>query len=82
MLAIALFTVAYAVGGADATEDNWVGYLVGVAVFGGLLASLGSFLLALVAGIRHERWAVLWLPMSVFPALMAFLVLGEAFWWE
>jgi len=53
-----------------------------VSLLGGLLASLAAFALAVVAQVKHERWALLWLPLSVFPALLAFLVLGEAFWWE
>jgi hypothetical protein len=73
----AIFAVAYAIGGSGATEDNWVGFLLGVSLLGGLLASL-----AVVAKVKHERWAPLWFPLSVFPALLAFLVLGEAFWWE
>ena len=76
------FAVAYAIGGSGATEDNWVGWLVAVLLLGGLLASLAAFALAIVAKVKHERWALLWLPLSVFPALLAFLVLGEAFWWE
>lgn len=78
----AIFAVAYAFGGSGATEDNWVGFLAGVALLGGLPASLAAFALAAVAKAKHERWALLWLPLSVFPALLAFLVLGEAFWWE
>lgn len=80
--ALALFGLAYAVGGQDATADNWVGALVVLLGLGGLLASLTAFALALVARFEHERWALLWLPLSVLPALLAFLVLGEAFWWE
>lgn len=76
------FGVAYAVGGAGATEDNWVGFLVADLLLGGLVASFAAFALAVVAKVKHERWALLWLPLSVFPALLAFLVLGEAFWWE
>ena len=76
------FALAYAVGGSGATEDNWVGWLVAVLLLGGLLASFAAFALAVVAKVKHERWALLWLPLSVFPALLAFLVLGEAFWWE
>ena len=74
--------IAYAIGGADAIEDNWVGLLAMIALLGGLLASLAAFALAVVATVRHERWALLWLPLSVLPGLLAFLVLGEAFWWE
>jgi hypothetical protein len=78
----AIFAVAYAIGGSGATEDNWVGLLVAVSLLGGFLASLAAFALAVVGEIKHERWALLWLPLSVFPALLVFLVLGEAFWWE
>jgi hypothetical protein len=28
------------------------------------------------------RWVLPWLPLSLFPALFAFVVLGELFWWE
>ena len=78
----AIFAVAYAIGGSGATEDNWVGFVVGISLLGGLLASLAAFALAVVARVKHERWALLWLPLFVFPALLVFLVLGEAFWWE
>jgi hypothetical protein len=79
---LAIFAVAYAIGGSGATEDNWVGFLSMVLLFGGLPASLAAFALAVVAKAKHERWALLWLPLTVFPTLVAFLVLGEAFWWE
>src|SRR3972149_11316406 len=78
----AIFAVALAIGGSRATADNWVGFLGMVSLLGGLLASLAAFALAVVAKVKHERWALLWLPLSVFPALLAFLLLGEAFWWE
>jgi hypothetical protein len=67
---------AYAVGGSGATEDNWVGFLGAVSLLGGLVASLAAFALALAAKIKHEKWALLWLPFLLFPALLAFLVLG------
>ena len=79
---LAMFAVAYAIGGSGAIEDNWVGFLGGVSLLAGLPASLAAFGLAVVAKVRHERWALLSLPLSVFPALLAFLVFGEAFWWE
>ena len=81
-VSFAIFAVAHAIGGSGATEDNWVGFLLAVSLLGGLLASFAAFALAVVATIKHERWALLWLPLSVFPALLAFLVLGEGFWWE
>lgn len=79
---LVIFALAYAIGGSGATEDNWVGFLAAVSLLGGSLASFAAFALAVVAKVKHERWALLWLPLSVFPALLAFLVLGEAFWWE
>lgn len=80
--ALGAFGIAYAIGGTEATSDNWVGILVVALLFGGLLASLAAFSLAALARIQREGWAQLWFPLSVFPALLAFLALGEAFWWE
>ena len=82
LVSAAIFAVAYAVGGSGAIEDNWVGFLGAVSLLGGLVAALAAFALALAAKIRHEQWALLWLPFSLFPALLAFLVLGELFLWE
>jgi hypothetical protein len=81
-IAFVVFGVAYLVGGSSATEDNWVGFLTVASLFGALLTSVSAFVLAVAVKVRHERWTLLWLPLSVFPALLAFLVLGEAFWWE
>lgn len=80
--AAALFGVAYGLGGEEAISDNWVGLLVTVVLFGSVAASLTAFVLALAARLRHEEFGLMWVPLSVFPALVAFLVLGEAFWWE
>ena len=82
LVSAAIFAVAYAIEGPGATEDNWVGLLGAVSLLGGLVASLAAFALALAAKIKHEQWALLWLPLLLFPALLAFLVLGELFWWE
>ena len=77
-----IFAVALAVGGVGATEDTWVGLLGAVALLGGLVASLAAFALAVVAKVRHEQWGLLWLPLSLFPALLVVVVLGETLWWE
>ena len=79
---ITTFAVGYAVGGQSAIEDNWVAVLGWIIPLVGLLASLVAFVLAIVAKIRRERWTLLWAPLCAFPAFVAFLVLGEAFWWE
>jgi hypothetical protein len=78
----AILGVAYAVGGSDAIEDTWVGYLGGVSVVSGLLVSLVAFALAVVSKVKHERWTLLWLPLSVFPALLAIVTLAETLWME
>jgi hypothetical protein len=78
---VAIFAVAYVIGGSGATEDNWVGFLVMVLLLGGLVASLAAFALAVVAKVKRKP-GTLWLPLSVFPAVLVFLVLGETFWWE
>ena len=78
----AIVALAYVIGGSGATEDNSVGFLVMVLLLSGLVASLAAFALAVAAKLKRDRWSLLWLPLSVFPAMLAFLVLGEAFWWE
>lgn len=82
VVSYAISAVAYAVGGSGAIEDTWVGYLGGGSLLGGLLASLVAFSLAIVAKVKHERWVLLWLPLSVFPVLLALVVLAEALWWD
>ena len=79
---IAAVVTAYAVGAESAVEDTLLGASLAIIAFTGGLGSFAAFALAIVARVKHERWALLWLPLSVFPALLAFLVLGEAFWWE
>ena len=79
---MATFAIAYAVGGASATEDNWVGYLVATMGYVGLFGSLVAFVLGIVARVKHERWALLWLPLGMFPVFFLLIVLGEVFWWE
>jgi hypothetical protein len=82
VVSFAIFAVAYGIGGWGAIDDTWVGFVVAVSLLGGLLASLVAFTLAVTSKVKHERWAMLWLPLSLFPAILAFLVLGELFWWE
>jgi hypothetical protein len=72
----------YATGRDDAVEDNPAGALLAMAAGIGLAGSLVAFAGAAVARLRGDRRAALWLPLLVFPAILLFLVLGEAFWWE
>ncbi|HEY3293198.1 MAG TPA: hypothetical protein VGJ85_06175 [Candidatus Nanopelagicaceae bacterium] len=78
----ALFGIAYLVGGSNAVSDNWVGFLVAMSFLGGLTISLLAFVLGITAWIRHGRAPWLWVPVVVFPSLLAFIVLGEIFWWQ
>src|SRR5690349_14794882 len=80
LVSYAVVGVAYAIGGAPAIEDNWVGLLGVVSLAGGLAMSLVAFALAVAAKLKHQRWAPLWLPLSVFPALVALVLFAELFW--
>ena len=79
---LAAVGIAYAIGAESAVEDTLLGWVLMSMAVMGFLGSLGAFLAAIVAKVKHEPWALLWLPLSAFPTLLAFLVLGEAFWWE
>lgn len=79
---IAIIASAYAVGGEGGIEDTWLGMLLAAITSVGVLGSLAAFVLAIVARVQRERWALLWLPLCVFPALVLFVMLGEVFWWE
>jgi hypothetical protein len=74
--------LAYAVGEESAVEDTWPGALLSLVPAVSALGAPTAFLLAVVARARHEYWAWLWLPLGVLPAMIVFVVLGEASWWE
>lgn len=72
-----------AVGAEKTIEDTWAGTLLAaIALVPGLGGSLLAFVLAIVARARRDRCRLLWLPLCTFPAVVLFLALGEAFWWE
>ena len=75
----AIFFVALAAGGDDAISDTWVGAQAAFVLLGGLLVSLVALVLAVAAKVRQEPAKLLWLPLSVFPTLVALLVLAELF---
>jgi hypothetical protein len=37
----------------------------------GAVLSLAAFVTAVVAKVKHERWALLWLPLLLLPVLLA-----------
>lgn len=75
---VAAVALAYAVGQESAVEDTWLGALLFIVPAVSFLGSIVSFVLAIVAKARHERWAWLWLPLGVLPGMIAFVVLAEA----
>ncbi|MFM6849046.1 MAG: hypothetical protein ACKOVB_08055 [Terrabacter sp.] len=77
-----LFAGAWLVGGQDAVSDNWVGVTVVVALFAGLAGTLTALFTAVVAGLRHEPWRQLRLPLTAFPAVVLVVGLLEAFVFE
>ena len=74
----ALFAGAWAVGGEDAVSDNWVGMTVAVALFVGLSGSFAALVAAAIAGLMHEPWSRVWLPLATFPAVVVIVGLLEA----
>lgn len=82
ILSGAIFGIAYLLGGSNAVSDNWVGMLAAISLLGGLIVSPMAFVLAVTTWIKHGRSRWLWLPLVVFPALLAFVIIGETFWWE
>ena len=81
-LGAVLFAAAWVVGGDEAVSDNWVGMTVVLALFAGLVGALVALVTALYAGVRHEPWSTLWLPLTTFPAVVAVVALLEAFVFE
>ena len=77
-----LFAGGWLVGGQDAVSDNWVGVTVVVALFAGLAGAFTALLTAVVAGLRHEPWRRLWLPLTAFPAVVLVVGLLEAYVFE
>jgi hypothetical protein len=67
----------------DGSADR-VGWPVAVGYLGGVLASLVAFVLALPArrrqvtavGTGRQRWSPLWLPLCLFPTLLAVVLLA------
>ncbi len=75
IVASLLITAMCAAVGADTAG-------IGMLLVLGVPGALGAFVLGAVAKARHERWRLSWLPLSVFPATVLYLVLALAFLWE
>lgn len=79
---LAVLGVAYAVGGADAVEDNWGGFTLVYSLYASLLVSFAAMVMGIVSRVRHESWLRLWLPLAVFPGLVLIVLIAEAFFLE
>ena len=77
-----LFAGAWTIGGEDAVSDNWVGVTVVAALFVRLFASFAALLTAVSAGLRHEPWSRVWLPLATFPAVVVIVGLLETLVFE
>ena len=82
LTSFAAIAIAYAIGEEAAVEDTLLAIVLLATGLAGVLGSLVALALAVVAKTKREHWPLLWLPLTVFPAIVLFLVLGEAFWWE
>ena len=72
------FGTLFAAAIAAAATGGFGGMVAAIAFLG----SVAAFVLAIVAKVQHEHSVWLWLPLGLFPAMIVFVVLGEAFLWE
>ncbi len=78
--AIAAIVIGWAAGGDSFMDNNlWFSWTV---LLLGLAAGIAACLMAIVAMLKGEVWALLWVPLCAFPALVVLVVVGEAFIWE
>jgi hypothetical protein len=76
-----LFASAWAIGGQDATSDNWVGLTTVIALFTGLIGALAALVMSVVDAAKHDLPPRL-LPLVTFPSILAIVVALEAFVFE
>lgn len=62
----------------DEDFSTWQVVVVSTGLFGGMAASAIAFVLAVVEKVRHDRWALLWLPLLLGPVL----IVSFPFWFE
>lgn len=62
----------------DEDFDNWKGAVVTIGLFGGVLVSAVAFVLGVVEKLRHDHWALLWLPLLFGPLF----ILTMPLWFE
>ena len=68
--------VGFDAGEEDPEASQLVVIMIGL--FCGVLVSMVAFVTAVVAKMRHERWASLWLPLLLGPAL----IVSTMMWFE
>lgn len=82
-VAFATWWVGFVIGGeAFYDRSDWgTGFAV-ITMLVGLVAAVAASVMAIVSLVKGERWTLLLVPLCAFPALLVFLIVGEAFWWE
>jgi hypothetical protein len=81
-VAIAWYFAWIAIDGPHAVDDNWRGVVIGLVMLAAFLLAIAAFVLAVAARRDPGRPRSLWLAFSALPMLLAFVILGERFWWE
>ena len=74
--------IAYLVGGQEAIDDNWGGFIFMIAFFGSWAMSLLAFVIAIIAKLRKEVGQSLVVPLWLFPVYTAAVFIGEFFIFE
>jgi hypothetical protein len=54
-----------------ATASSTIMAVAIVCLSAGVLAAFTAFVMAVLARARHERWTLLWIPLTMFPVLVA-----------
>ncbi|MEV3935269.1 hypothetical protein AB0K52_04705 [Glycomyces sp. NPDC049804] len=80
--AIAWYYLWVAIDGPNALDDNWRGVVVGLIMLVAFLAAMGAFTLAIAARHAPAARGARWIAFGALPMLLAFVILGERFWWE
>lgn len=71
-----VYGTVWATAGANAVIETAVEEQTYAVYLGGLVASVAAFALAIVSRVREHARKGLWLPLSVFPVLVALLVIA------
>lgn len=80
--AIGWYYLWIAIDGPGAVDDNWRGVVTALIMLAAFISAMLAFVLAVAAKAELGWRRSLWLAFTALPALLAFVILGELFWWE